>query len=213
MISAVVPYRETPSRADLLDAVVAHLAIVADEVVVIDGGGDPFSRGVSINAGVEQATGDLIFICDADLLVPYEQLDEAIIMSRSFGMVIPFDEYLYLTSGATRRILDGAPLDPAAPARFRMKDSVGGACVIRRATFDAVGGFDSRFRGWGGEDYAFWAAVNTLDGPVGRVEGPLYHLHHVMDDTRPQENIDLMARFLDALGDITAMRELLEEAP
>lgn len=209
MISAVVPYRPAAGRSDAFGFVRDYLADNVDEVIVCDDGGSPFSRGCSINQGVLEASGDLLVICDADLVVPVDQLDLAVIkVAAGGGMVLPFDRYHYLTGAASLEVMAGVAPTPTTPREFSMESSVGGVCVIDRATFNLVGGFDPRLRGWGGEDYAFWSAVDTL-ASVERVPGLLYHLWHPTDPVRPAENIDVMTSYMEARGDRAAMLELI----
>lgn len=214
-IVAVVPYRASKARVAGYDKVVAHLHAVADEVIVTDDGGDTFSRGASINQGVEWAAemslDAVVVACDADLIVPHDQLLDAVKIARFAGQVVlPFDRYHYLTGDASRRVVAGAPLDRGAPATFTMDTSVGGTFVCTVDTFDQVGGFDPRFRGWGGEDYAFHAAADTLVG-VCRVRGPLFHLWHPVEEHRPEENFELMGRYVAAKGSLEDIRRIQAE--
>ncbi|MFK4998906.1 galactosyltransferase-related protein [Bacillus sp. N9] len=55
---------------------------------------------------------------------------------------------------------------------------MGGINVVPRKHFETVGGFDERFVGWGGEDDAFAASLNTLCGYVKRLDATIYHLWH-----------------------------------
>lgn len=209
MISAVIPYRPAVGRVDAYEFVREHLEANVDEVVIADDGGDPFSRGCSINDGVARASGDLLVVCDADLVLPVDQLDLGVItVAARSGMCLPFDRYHYLTGAATLEVMAGVQPTPDTPRQFAMDSSVGGVCVIDRKTFNLVGGFDPSLRGWGGEDYAFWAAVDTL-AEVHRVPGVLYHLWHPTDPVRPAENIEVMKSYMAARGDEVRMRELI----
>jgi len=209
VISAVVPYRPAAGRVDAFEFVREYLAANVDEVVVADDGGDPFSRGCSINDGVARASGEMLVICDADLILPVEQLDlGVVIVATRGGMCLPFNRYHYLTGAATLEVMAGVQPTPDTPRQFSMDSSVGGVCVIDRKTFNLVGGFDPSLRGWGGEDYAFWAAVDTL-AEVHRLDGFLYHLWHPTDPVRPTENIRLMESYMGARGDRERMLELI----
>ena len=57
-------------------------------------------------------------------------------------------------------------------------------CVaVPRSTFDDMGGFDERFKGWGFEDGA-WAALVRALYPWSRIKGDMYHLSHERSDER-----------------------------
>jgi predicted glycosyltransferase involved in capsule biosynthesis len=210
-VAAIIPFRAKANREASLDRVVEHLAPMVDQVVVCDDGGDPFSRGASINAGAEEAAADTFVICDADLLVPERQLLQALNLGFEDGMVMPFNEYRYLDKADTRRVQDGADPSMSMLPKFVMSNSVGGCCVIDSFAFWAVGGFDPRFRGWGGEDRAFHSAIDTMVGNVIRIDGPAYHLWHPVEKTRPRLNRELEGRYEECRGDIPAMRRLIAD--
>src|SRR5690606_37920878 len=50
--------------------------------------------------------------------------------------------------------------------------------AVPRAVFEAVGGFDPGYRGWGGEDNAFWHSASIVSGEPHRAPGAVYHLWH-----------------------------------
>ena len=91
-----------------------------------------------------------------------------------------------------------------------------GVYVTTRRTWEAHGGQDERFRGWGFEDVAWYLAHETLLGaPPQRHEGRVYALNHAVE-TRAgdqyERNAGLMQRYRDAAGDAAAMAGLVAEA-
>lgn len=107
----------------------------------------------------------------------------------------------------------GGPLDPRG---HRHPDTFSGVLAIPRSQWDAVGGFDERFVGWGGDDISFWAACNALGG-YDRIPGTMYHLWHPRSRADNEEspeypaNDELMRRYLAAKGNRTAMLAILNE--
>lgn len=219
--SIVIPWRDggCPHRAAALAIVVDWLEDVFPfaDLQLVDATPDgPWSRGQSIDLGVERAHRDLILVADADMLTPASQLYDALkAAADSPGQVIPFDLYRYLTEPTTARLRAGWPLEESAwvtlPAKFTMSTSVGGTMAITRSAYEAAGGHDPRFVGWGGQDYGFYFAADTLAGPMRRIAGPSVHLFHPTDPHRPPSNMDLMGRYSSASGDPDAMRELIAE--
>jgi glycosyltransferase involved in cell wall biosynthesis len=204
-ISAVIPFRATGGREHLLEVVTSHLSDFVDELIVCDDEGEVFSRASSINLGAKQADGDVLLICDADLVVPLDQLEAAAALAED-GMVVPFSHIVNLTREQTAAVVRGADVEAQRGRPTLAGD--GGACLIDCITFDTVGGYDPRFRGWGHEASAFVAAVDTLVDPVRRTEGLAYHLDHPADRNRPSANEALGARYANARGDLVGMRLL-----
>jgi hypothetical protein len=92
--------------------------------------------------------------------------------------------------------------------------------LFPREAFEVIGGYDPRFRGWGGEDTAAIAAMDTLWGPHTMLPHPLFHLHHPHAQNAAGEaiwegqtawNTDLRDRYNAARGDPELMRVLAEE--
>jgi predicted glycosyltransferase involved in capsule biosynthesis len=50
--------------------------------------------------------------------------------------------------------------------------------IMPRAAFEAAGGMDERFRGWGAEDVSFVHAVDTLYGRHRTLDASAHHLFH-----------------------------------
>jgi hypothetical protein len=98
-----------------------------------------------------------------------------------------------------------------------------------REAFEAVGGWDERFRGWGGEDHSAMRAVDTLYGPHKTLPGQVLHLWHpvlskdgLSDwveykeriwDNQPlaESNGSLAYRYSIINGDVKRMRALVDE--
>ena len=213
MISCIIPWRHNRERFRQFKRVQTIANDLADEVILADDGLSPFSRGAAINAGVRQAKGSILWILDADLIVPTEQLDEAILMARNYGsVVLPYDIYHYHSRISTRLYLKGhmTQADWFAEKPMWTMDSIGGTAVMVRDTWEIVGGFDERMRGWGHEDNQFWCAAMTY-AAVDRVPGVLHHLWHPDNQPRPQANAELAERYTEALGDPVAMDKLIGE--
>jgi hypothetical protein len=97
----------------------------------------------------------------------------------------------------------------------RLRESAyGGIHIVPRRLWDASGGYDERFLGWGSEDAAFQFACTVLGG-YKALRGDVYHLWHPMqprDPSTPQfgANIALGARYR-AIHRPDRMRALIAE--
>lgn len=221
MIGVVVPYRPGPGRHGLA-RIVDHLAhTFGTAPIVADDHHDPFSRGQSIMAGIRRLPTDttVVVVCDADLLVPADQLVAAAdAAADTDGLVVAFDRYHYLTADQSA-IIERAPFPPLPdrPAtEWTMAGSVGGAHAYSTATIARTGGYPPVFRGWGMEDLAFDRIASLLAGPTRRIPGPAWHLWHPVDatndPTRPsyRRNVAALTRILDA-ADPSALRAVLAD--
>ena len=213
-VAVLVPWRSggCPHR----EAAWVHVAAMWDSygwpVITADDGGQPFSRGCSINYARATVDADVYLIVDADIIVPHDQAVAAAAAAHDQpGLVVAFDEYRYLTPAATVEVLAGA--DPAEVEHaFTYGWGVSCCVAVSAKTFDTVAGFDPRFRAWGAEDVAFEAACSTLAGPLRKIAGPVWHLWHPSEPERPAANFELGNRYGAARGNPAAMAALIDEA-
>lgn len=196
-----------------------------EEIIVIGdhgGRGDPFSRGVARNRAFSAAVGDAIIIADADTFVPLKSIVTALVhLDNGAPWVLPYDVYWNLDQATTERVLRHSPshfsMDGIFQYEHRIEGSTAGTLIMRPAAFQAVGGYDERFVGWGYEDNAFALALDTLVGPHATVQGSAYHLWHPRNegDNFSQPFIDpnraLYERYRLAATSPNAMISLVEE--
>lgn len=177
-----LPYRETPDRAPLYDAVRAQIDRLDLPVIVADSGDEPFSWARSCNLAATMSRDWKYAIkWGADFLLspaePYEAVDRALGLlddpSTSVEMVYLFDRYTRMTKWSTRQHLthrDYAVLDSKLPP--------GGPNIITRRLWDDIGGYDPRFVGWGHEDRVYMHSISTLGYTTSRVPGRCFNLWH-----------------------------------
>ena len=141
-----------------------------------------FNRAAARNAAAEAAGNwDVAVFADADTIQEEAPLQRAV---RTKGAVIPWNTRWMLNKAGTKRIsLDGPPIVPSrselvAPEHQHPKGA-GATLVISRAAWDAVGGFDEGFKGYGFEDRAMRMALEAVvRGGVKRTRGTVWHLYH-----------------------------------
>lgn len=216
-VSVIIPWRaEGPERARALQAVLNRYAAHQEwQVVVAEHDGGEFNKAAAVNDGVRRSCGDVLVICDADLLCP--GVEEAVEMCRKgTKWVMPYTTLHRLTQEATQRVLSGA--DPKGqPTDLAPYPGVvgGGVVVLQRRFYEAVP-MDERFVGWGGEDIAWGHALRTLAGAPRSVAGPLYHLwhpsEHIGANRGSDANFALYQRYAKALRNPNLMRRLVREA-
>ena len=206
----------------------------------------PFSKCVAINNGVAKSKGDVLVLIDADGYMAINDLlacVEEIRLARKKGhklWFVPYRKFYRLTQAASELILAS---DPQHPVEFPTPPNedhyykgepdkghwYGAMCqIMPREAFDAVGGWDPRFRGWGGEDHAAMRAMDTLWAPHKTMPSQILHIWHpqignngvqdfVWKDRRWDGQNDsavnnrLSWRYYWATGKPQIMRKLLDE--
>jgi len=220
------------------------------EIVI---GDDPdttklFSKSAAVNNAASKAKGDVFVIIDADGYLKAESAfycAEEIRHARKLGRklwFVPYRQFYRLTEEASRCLLQSDPAHPfpfpePLASFFILGDTdpkVGhwyGAMVqiMPREAFEMVGGWDERFRGWGGEDHAAMRAMDTLYGLHKTLPGQVLHIWHpqigpagVKEQVHWKErmwenqnetgiNDQLSNKYYGAYRNPTRMRQLLEE--
>src|SRR5690606_37796101 len=123
-----------------------------------------FNRAAGVNVAAKVAGNwDVAVIADADAWVDPAQLHKPVQQARQTGTTVaalnaawmPSEQQtatiMRSTSGPTR--VSRPPERKTAPT---MTQSI--CLVIPRAVFEATGGLDEGYQGWGGEDNALWHA-------------------------------------------------------
>ena len=138
----------------------------------------PYIRSLAFNVGARLAAAPLLVFHDDDMLVPAEYAAE-ILRCRNQGYeVINLKRFIFYLAkrdgpgGLFAWDEQGLPMDAVIENL-----EAGGSVAITREAFEAIGGFDEDFVGWGGEDVEFWQRARTR-----RVWNfgylPLVHLWH-----------------------------------
>lgn len=210
-VTIVIPLRiDSEERKQNIDALLAYLSALPELRVVIleaapskqynlikkyfqvtsffEPDTDPvFYRTYYINRLLETVTTPIIGVWDADVYVPYAQMEAAVQQIRSGNAVLsyPYDGRFYCLSPEQsrvyrRQLLSGVAAGrPEAPDNLPFwPDSVGGAFFVDRTRYLEAGGENEYFYGWGAEDRERFCRITSLDRPVMRVDGPLFHFYH-----------------------------------
>jgi glycosyltransferase involved in cell wall biosynthesis len=209
-----------------------------------------FSKSVAVNNGVKKSKGDVLVIVDADGYLPIEQVlycAKEIRDARKRGhrlWFMPYRKFYRLSNAATLRLINSDIRKPYQfPEEVSSEDILNlsdanpniahryGALIqiLPREAFEIVGGWDERFRGWGGEDHAAMRATDTLYAPHKTLPTPVYHLWHPMlGDSGKKDLVDwkerrwegqedsginnqLSYRYYHAYGRYKLMRKLVDE--
>ena len=128
------------------------------------------------------ADDDVVIMADADFIAPPESLKRAVELARRDGWATPGSKVRRFTQAATADVLASDFAMPPWDAELDQEPHDilpgGGIVCVRRDLWEATG-FDPRFRGWGGEDWALGCALWTLANSAAHVvAGPVWHLWH-----------------------------------
>lgn len=184
--------------------------------------GSPFSKSTAVNRAARMATRDLYLIADADITFDVKQMETAVEMLTDHIWVIPFRDRKELNEEQTEDLIAKDPCLTLSRMDFSNHqgylNNVGSVNLVPRKYFEQVGGFDERFRGWGGEDEAFQMSMDTLCGPHARPrENSIWHLYHPQSISTTyhapayQHNYDVFWRYKTANGNREAMEAVLKE--
>lgn len=186
----------------------------------------PWRKGIAVNRAVQESSGDVLVISDADVLIAEDALRDAVRRLEVHPWVVPHRMVYRLTEDATKAVIQNRLfVTPdkvnANLERVRRGAPGGGVAVMSRLGWEEVNGMDERFEGWGGEDQSFAHALDTLVGSHLRLDEVMWHLWHEPLPMRPGINgsrgrgsdhsEELAGRYTQAHGDPVAMRELVDE--
>jgi len=168
--------------------------------------GDRLPLAAARNLAAREASGSRLLFLDADCIPSVALLGAlAETLDAHDGLLCP--ETLYLDQGATdgawneaRLFARGRP-HPARPfpsGGVRLEPNPGLfwslAFAARRETFEALGGFDETFVGYGGEDTDLGFRAAAAGAPLIFVGGAFaFHQHHPVSDPPIEHLHDIVA--------------------
>ncbi|WP_411701445.1 hypothetical protein [Conyzicola sp.] len=216
MVKVIIPWRPQPSRLAAFDATSAWYRqnLPGAEILTVDSGDVPFNLARCRNVGMASIPGvdEVVIIGDADTIPSLEPLLEAVASASTSGLVhLPYTRYQWLGREGTTAYFDGA--DITSVDATLVVGACSGVYVTTPRTWASHGGQDERFRGWGFEDSAWFAAHTTLLGSQPqRHDGNVYALHHetqLREGEQYDANAALRERYRDAEPSAEAMRALV----
>ena len=180
------------------------------EIVMGTDDGVPFSKTCAINDAFQRCHGDIIVLLDADCYIEPSVILRCAHHIRNLRdefqeplWFIPYRRLYRLTPDATVRLIASDPANPvviptppsAVDVGSTKNSAVGhwfGALIqiMPREAFEAVGGMDPRFRGWGSEDVCFVRVLDTMFCGHRSTNNQVFTLwHEVIDRSVPGQNI------------------------
>lgn len=199
MAKIFIPYHNESCifRAKAFSRVYNYYISYGFDVIVLSS--KPFTRAAARNAVFETELKDkeTIFFADADIIIPIEQVREAIKEAQiSQGMVLAYDKLVKTNFGDHN--LSG-------PFNKVIKFQCSGGFAIPVALLNKTQGWDERFTTWGCEDRVFYYTAAYLVGKqtCKRLTGKAYHLYHPKDleaNNKTLRTNSLHQKYLEAFG-------------
>lgn len=213
-VSLIVPRSQGDhsSRAASWEWLQARYRAQMPELQIVIGKhmGQPWCKGVVVNAAVEQSSGEVLVIADSDCWVDPATLREAVELVRTnrAPWVVPHTNVHRLDQASTEKRLLAPPTTELrlAGVTYDRKPYIGyaggGIVVVGRAALDYAGGFPTGFVGWGCEDEAFALCLDSLLGHHTRLGADLWHFWHPigqrLKDAYYQRNRKLFQQYKSA---------------
>ena len=138
-------------------------------------------------AGENLSRRDGIGIWDTDVLLPKEQILEAVDAIRKGNAVMsfPYDGRFYMLPQEDSMLLKKREMNMEECCQKIYEyvlahgpNSVGGAFLVNKNVYIKYGGENQHFYGWGPEDAERCKRMEILGLPIYRAQGPLLHLFH-----------------------------------
>ncbi len=139
---------------------------------------DRFNRAKALNLGAAHSRGEVLILHDGDMVVPVDYLSEIRGLCQKGYDVVNTKRFIaYMDQRSSASVFRGNGLSGAMAEQIVSNLRGGGSVGITRSGFQSIGGLDSGFVGWGGEDEEFWDRCRLLEVfDAGYM--PLFHLWH-----------------------------------
>ena len=159
-----------------------------------------FHRTKYINLLLHMSKSDTVVVWDADIILPYLQLKQAIDLrvQNHATIVYPYNGKVFMLSpkqsSTFRKYQDLLTIQNENLNTLMGRTACGGAYIVDRKKYLLSGGDNEKFVGWGPEDAERLHRVQIAGGRVlWTPSGPLYHLHHGRNE---KKNTNFQANLL-----------------
>jgi predicted glycosyltransferase involved in capsule biosynthesis len=131
-----------------------------------------------INEMIMASETDIVVICDADVIVPEKQLNEAmaLMLEGEVDVLYPFNSFVKLNRIQTSSLMSSMNYD--SYSSIGGMHSVGGMIFFKKSSYMEGGMENEKFMVWGYEDVERYERFRKLGYNIVRLDGNLYHLHH-----------------------------------
>jgi N-terminal domain of galactosyltransferase len=143
----------------------------------------PYCRSWAFNVAARAARGAALILHDNDVLVPARYAAEVLARVREGWQFLDLKRFIFYLSPEQRI------------ATIAQNLHAGVSVVAERAAYEAIGGFDEGFIGWGGEDNDFWDRAESTGRAYAFGYLPMIHLYHSFQPGKWKESAPGVARY------------------
>lgn len=145
-----------------------------------------FHRTHYLNKLLRLSKNNIVGIWDTDVILDAVQIKEAVnAVKMGITLCYPYDgRFLFLNIEQSNNVRNNVVSflndeNKESTTSLAMgRPSAGGAFIVNKQRYLQSGGENENFFGWGPEDAERFKRMEILEEPVGRIQGPLFHLHH-----------------------------------
>jgi len=141
--------------------------------------GLPWREALSKNIAALHSAGNILLFTNCGIVFSEMLIEAAIqLLEQGKTFVCPATMYIRANKQASERYMNGEAVDLLANYEWSHKEAgIGDFLLIYKSDFVRIGGYDSRFTGWGALDRDFNNRAEEC-GMIRHVaEGTLYHLY------------------------------------
>ena len=159
-----------------------------------------FNKSWGLNIAAQRAKTDLLVMADADMVIAHDVMQKIVDEFRNGSDAInPYLELIDLSQEYSIDVLSDDRKPEAIPPETSLDRGTmghnlpfcGGIFAISAELFQAIGGMDERFSGWGGEDNAVTLRVQWFAKKMITLESETaYHLWHEKAHLKSLNNKD-----------------------
>jgi len=180
-LDTVINYLESTAYSDIiigeqLQRGKGYFEYLKDKCTYMEFDIPDFHRTKMLNEMAKASGSDIIVVCDADVIIPEQQLEDAIetISINKADVVYPFDEFVKMDKNDSTMMKK----DFSFRSGQSSVKSLGGMILFNRLKYLEAGGENELFMSWGLEDIELYHRFKELGYITYTIPGKLYHLWH-----------------------------------